>query len=252
MIKRLPFSTIGFGLSTSELYFRFSQAFRSSECSIFSLFRTILSQFDLPRQVSVEGGCSVFPYDSLFVPMDSDRRDLTKAHPDNFKVLVYILETFGKFKHGNSEYITTVLAIWKNPFFLTFSDIFRMVRWLSDPNPAELAARLDYMRHNSLPGAIYYPENTVLINPGDFWPDDFTIEELCHDFVQVTRLLEGLKTKFEQAVDRASFSGVGKACCLVSVRSPTVQVPYSEFTPVIREPTEPPPGRSAATTAKRR
>lgn len=101
LVKRLPFSTFGLGLSISELHYRFSEAFRNSNCSVYSLLRVTLSQLDLQRQVSHEGGASVYPYESLF----TDRRDLTKTHPDNIKILFYIIESFGRFKHNGVELI---------------------------------------------------------------------------------------------------------------------------------------------------
>lgn len=134
LVKRLPFSTLGLELSISELFYRFNEAFRNSNCSIYSLLRVTLSQLDLQRQVSHEGGVSVYPYESLFIPIDSDRRDLTKTHPDNFKILIYIIESFGRFKHNSVDYISVIPSqLWKKPFFLTFSDLSSVVAWASNP-----------------------------------------------------------------------------------------------------------------------
>jgi hypothetical protein len=251
LVKRLPFSTLGLGLSISELFYRFSEAFRNSNCSIYSLLRVTLSQLDLQRQVSHEGGASVYPYESLFTPMDSNRRDLTKTHPDNFKVLIFIIESFGRFKHNGVDHITVIPSgLWKNPFFLTFSDLPMVVDWASTPNPGEFVARREFFQHNPLPGAVVDEEQWILINPNDYWEPDFTIMSLRDDFVNVTRLLEAMKTKFEQVMDRVTYSGAGKSSCLMSVRSPTISVPYTEYTPPLED--EPEPTTSRVATAKRK
>lgn len=144
----------------------------------------------------------MYPNESLFVPIDSSRRDLTKTHPDNFKVLIYIIESFGRFKHQNVEYISVVPpSLWKKPFFLTFDDLPNVIKWASNPNPAEAAARQEFFNHNPLPGAVFDEEQWVLKNPDDFWVRGFTVMNLRDDFVNVTRLLEGKKTKFEQVMD---------------------------------------------------
>lgn len=122
--KRLPFSTIGIGCAVSELFYRFSEMFRTSRCSIYSLLQVTLAQLDLQHQVSAEGGCSVYPYDSLFFNVPGERRNLTKSHPDNFKVLIFLIETFGRFKSGMSDFITSIPhGLWDNPFFLEYSNL---------------------------------------------------------------------------------------------------------------------------------
>jgi len=146
--------------------------------------------------------------------MDSNRRDLTKTHPDNFKVIIYILESFGRFKHQCVEYISVVPSLWKKPYFLTFDDLPKTVRWASDPDPAEVVARREFFQHNPLPGAVVDKEQWVLLNPDDYWRPGFTVVNLRDDFVDVTRLLEGMKTKFEQVMDRMTYSGTGKSGCL--------------------------------------
>lgn len=75
--------------------------------------------------------------------------------------------------------------------------------------------------------AVVDEERWVLVNPGDFWDEGFTLRDLREDFVLVTRLLEGMKTKFEQVTDRVTFAGSGKASCLISVRAPTIAIPYT-------------------------
>lgn len=132
----------------------------------------------------------MYPYESLFVPMDSDRRDLTKTHPDNFKVLIYIIESFGRFKHNGVDYISVIpTTLWKKPFFLTFNDLPTVVEWASSPVPGELANRREFFQHNPLPGAVVDEEQWLLVNPDDYWVPDFTIMNLRDDFVNVTRLL---------------------------------------------------------------
>lgn len=96
LVKRIPFSTIGNGLAVSEIHFRFVELFRGADCPIYSLYRATLAQLGLQQQTSHEGGISVYSYDSLYKPFDTTIHDLVKAHPDNFKILVYIIETFGK------------------------------------------------------------------------------------------------------------------------------------------------------------
>lgn len=255
LVKRLPFSTIGIGATVSELFFRFNESFRQSGCSIYSLYRVALSQLDLQRQVSVEGGSSVYPYESLFVTMDHDRRDLTKAHPDNFKLIVFIIETFGRFKHNGAEFISVIPEhLWKKPFFVTFSDLSRIVTWLADASPDDQAARRDYFANNPLPGAVVDEESWVLANPHDYWDEEFTLRDLREDFVRVTRLLEGMKTKFEQVTDRVTFAGSGKASCLISVRAPQIAVPFTTRDIVFEEVEvdEPVAGNSRSKNQKRR
>jgi len=115
------------------------------------------------------------------------------------------------------DYITVIPPqLWKKPFFLTFSDLpADVVAWASNPNAGELVARREFFQHNPLPGAIVDEDNWVLINPDDYWVPDFTIMNLRDDFVNVTRLLEAMKTKFEQVMDRLPYSGAGKFGCLM-------------------------------------
>lgn len=132
VVKRLPYSTIGIGLAVSELYYRFSEMFRSSRCSVYSLLRVSLAQLDLQHQVSTDGGCSTYPYDSLFFNIPGERKNLTKLHPDNFKVLTYIIETFGRFKAVGSDFVTIIPdELWDNPFFHGFSNLDRVIPRLS-------------------------------------------------------------------------------------------------------------------------
>lgn len=38
-----------------------------------------------------------------------------------------------------------------------------------------------------------------------------------------------MKTRYEAVIDRLTYSGTGKAGCLMTVRAPNAQVPYSEY-----------------------
>lgn len=174
--KRLPFSTIGIGLTVSELFYRFSEMFRSSRCSIYSLFRVSLAQLDLQHQVSTDGGCSTYPYDSLFFDVPGERKNLTKSHPDNFKVLVYIIETFGRFKHAGSDYVTIIPEdLRENPFFLGFTSLERVISRLSEGTRRDILFRQRYFEHNPLPGAVVDVEFWVLKNPEAFRPNDYRL-----------------------------------------------------------------------------
>jgi hypothetical protein len=153
--------------------------------------------------------------------MDSDRRDLTKTHPDNFKILIYIVESFGRFKHNGVDYISVILSqLWKKTFFLTFSDVSSVVAWASNPVVGEFTARREFSQHNPLPGAVGDEEQWTLLNPHAKWVDNFTIMTIRDDFVNVTRLLEAMKTKFDQVMERVTYSGAGKSGCLMTLRSP--------------------------------
>lgn len=92
------------------------------------------------------------------------------------------------------------------------------------------------------------------MNAVDFWNGEFTLRDLREDFVRVTRLLDMMKTKFEQVTDRVSYSGAGKASCLISVRAPLISVPYTiqDVTYEDVEVEEPIPSGSRSGRGKRR
>lgn len=54
---------------------------------------------------------------------------------------------------------------------------------------------------NPLPGAVVDTDSWMLMNSEAFWPG-FSTADLRQDFVIVTRMLEGMKTKFDQTVYR--------------------------------------------------
>lgn len=75
-----------------------------------------------------------------------------------------------------------------------------------------------------------------------------SIQNHRQDFVDVTRMLEDMKTKFDQTVDRLTYSGIGKRAALLSVRDPPIQVPFTQavFETELPPSPENPPMRKVA------
>lgn len=174
--------------------------------------------------MSYEGGVSTCPYDSLFKPLDSNFRDVIKAHPNNFKVLIYIIESFGRFKHN-------IPNVRHSPFLVELTTLRDTVIWLSINDEVSRQGREMFFRMDSLPGAVVDEGDWRLVNGEQIMPHGFTVTQLRDDFVSVVRLLENMKTKFEQVVDRVTFSGIGKSGVLMSIREPLVQVPFMSYQP---------------------
>lgn len=232
VVKRVPFSTMGIGLAVSELMNRFPDSFVRSETTVHSLYRVSLAQLDLQRQVSAEGGVATYPVTrSLATEIPSSFRNALKAHPDNFKLLAYIIETYGKFRSNGAEYISHIPpGTERHPAFVSFSTLPGLIRWLSDPT-GPILPRQQFFQHNSLPGAIVDVEQWILTNPDDFWPNNYGGSDLRNDCIALMRLLENMKTKFEQVAARVTYSGIGKIGTLISTSDPGISIYYQRYIP---------------------
>lgn len=64
-----------------------------------------------------------------YMPLDNDYRKMAKSYPDNFKILIYIIEFIGRFKHNSVEYILVIHpGLERKVYFIMFSDLLRVSR----------------------------------------------------------------------------------------------------------------------------
>lgn len=223
-LLQLPVSTLGVGAAVSELYCRFPDIHKF--ISIYQLYRITLAQFEFQLFIAYEARnvSSRFPYTGLTFAFDEDFRTVLRAHPDNFKCLIMLIETVGYFKHGDTECITYIPeGVSSLKPFVRFTNLKHEVNQLS-------LTQSDWSR-NALPGAIvisHGAEEGRLANPQDFWPNGYSSNDLRTDCGALIQALEHMKTKYEQVVASCSYSGQGKSAALVCAVDPDIVVPYTK------------------------
>lgn len=199
---------------------------------MYNLYRLSLAQLDLQRQVAYEGGVSTYPSSALCETIPSRFRNIIKCNPDNLKVLVYILENYGRFKVNNTDYVSVVPERRRDPLFVTFKKLPELVEFLELTGEEGIPERRAFFEHNSLPGAEVDEATWTLTNGDSIWPRDYSQASLQLDALAVKTMLENMKTKFEQVAERVTYSGVGKIGQLMSCQlTPAVKIQYVKRSP---------------------
>lgn len=222
MSVRYPVSTMGLSYAISSLYTRFAR-YLEPHVSVYQLLRLTFAQFEFQLYLASQQSAAYYPYDETrSFDMPSEYRTVLRAQPDNFQALVSIIETVGNVSSKDMQYIPTMPSALRGKNHFRFSEMSNLIRdWSQNESD---------WRDNPLPGArirITMGTTGVLANPEDFWPPNYSGQDLRTDALAVMQALEAMRTKFERITAKCNFDGIGRPAMLVSVTDSHFGVPYT-------------------------
>lgn len=100
----IPSPTKGIGFLINELSVRFGQTI-ANEYTIFQLFQFTLAQLELQLLYACERSASCYPFADYHFRLDSEMITILNGTPENFFVLVAMIECYGSFSVNDSKYV---------------------------------------------------------------------------------------------------------------------------------------------------
>lgn len=94
----------------------------------------------------------------------SDRRATIRTTLSKFKVSIYILETYGRFRHASLDHITEIPDVGHSPCFLPLGSYLVLIGWLASSDDQSRADRNLFIQNNPLPEAVVDMESMSLLN----------------------------------------------------------------------------------------
>ncbi|XP_077258629.1 uncharacterized protein LOC143895430 [Temnothorax americanus] len=245
----VPISTRSIGFLCQFLYCKFAKLNirLPARCSIYPMFRIGLLQMEIKvRQASLQGtfGCRDGRLFIEYPNVSAEQIVAVSALRSHLAPMANLINAVGVLKNFNAVYLPRFAAIEDEPEPTTvrFSNLRSVVRMLSNPATPRDVRRYFYDR-SPLPGAKWGGDPApqahgrrlsegdlaapiradvgdfpVLLNPDDFMPQEYSMDDLHTDVWDIQNLLECVGRKYPKYVycGRIDYEGMGQASLLVS------------------------------------
>lgn len=239
----MPVSTRGIGFYIHSLFIKIHQTYQNvPACSVYEAYRVSLSQVSYRLQVARRDQiCNAIIDENLYVRhrLNSDQQESMMGMKINLGPIANIINAIGNQEiMGTSFYFRIPREDIALPHCVTFENLRDTVQALSNPaTPQEI--RLHFYLNNPLPGArwgpqpraprgqrpllgvedVNHPQWPILLNPQDFWPDDYGQADFEDDISRLQNLLTWCSrksVKYYNAESRLEYGAPGVQSALVS------------------------------------
>jgi len=238
--KVLPVSTRVVGLTVQSMFVTLNQRLtKLPDCSVYEAYRVSLAQTELKMMKSQEASVLRVNAEniSFYRPrLSIEEEKILKTCPINFNVIANAINAIGKFEYNQTTYYPKFInRSVPDPYTITYSNLKRTVYGLSLPGTPRDERKYFY-ENNSLPGAKWKGTNSkgkrsreeeeiydpILVNPKDFWPEDYDEDDLRDDVHRYQGLLawaSGKSLKYVNLESKIDYEGPGLKTLLVSNNS---------------------------------
>lgn len=226
--KVLPISTRGIGFYSQSLFIKLHQTLKNiPQCSVYELYRLSLAQLELKLIKSVRSQSQPYPTnnDQYYKPMlDLEFRESIEGMSVNFGPIAAIINAIGSFVYGETTYyprLPVMEELIPQPQLIVLSNLRRVVNLLSN-RATPHNSRLYFYNVSPLPGAIWgpdpirragqrrrvddqhHPDFPLLMNPEDFMPQEYDIQDLDQDINRVKNFINFCSRKSIKYVENGS------------------------------------------------